>query len=160
MHVWKVGMMHGPSASVGSVYGEGNVSRQRNTGLNQREERHLLTSGRKRRLDTRWEPSASLESRVVRLCAGRTQFCHARHWTSLDRNGSEAGRRAVRPIVMVTHPNPRSGGCAPPPLASRIQLGSRAHLGECFERTWNSLECLVGRQCLPSPLRQDVENSS
>lgn len=73
--------MYGPSASVGSVYEEGIVSRQRNTGLNQREERHLLTSGRKRQLNARWEPSASLESRVVRLCAGRTQFCHARHWT-------------------------------------------------------------------------------
>lgn len=98
---------------------------------------------------------SSLEARVF---AGRTQFCHARHWTGTPPRLE--GRRPSNRGGNTTEPGfPMSGGCAPPPLASRIHLGSRVHLGECFERTWNSLECLVGRQCLPSPLRQDVEKS-
>lgn len=106
---------------------------------------------------------ARLESQVssleARVSAGSTELRCA----SLDRNGSEAGGKDVRPVVLVTQPEPdisSSGGCAPSPLASRSWLKSRVHLGECFERTWNGLECLVGRHCLPFLLRQDIQNSS
>lgn len=71
-----------------------------------------------------WRAS-SLEGR---LYAGRTRFCHARHWTGTAPR-AEAGRKDVRPIVVVAQPNPTSQGPAAVPLP---RLPPASNLGPVF----------------------------